>query len=481
MKLRSFILMLFLAVIGQSAFTPSVGATRRVAPTSVFAAAAQPAGPQQPLEPLTKGQVMDLVKAETETPELVKLIRDHGINFDLTDDYLQALRSAGAQEPVIQALRAARPKPLSKQQVLQLVAGHVASERAAMLVKQHGIDFVADERYLQTLRLAGAEETLIAALREAGKAVTAELVVATTPGAAVYLDGELQGHASDQGKLTIEAKPGDHGLKVSLKGKKDFEQSVTLAAPRATKVDARLEDIGPAPGQVRENPKDGLKYVWIPPGTFMMGCLPQDGCYLDEEPAHQVSITRGFWIGQTLVTVGAYKRFAGATGRQMSSGPTYNNGWANVSMPIDDVSWNDAQAYCGWAGGRLPTEAEWEYAARAGSTEARYGPIDDIAWYSQNSGGQPHEVGQKRANGFGLFDMLGNVSEWVNDWYGEHYYQNSPSQDPQGPPSGQERVLRGGCYNCGANFVRASCRAKTLPEGRVGNFSFRCAAQVGNP
>jgi formylglycine-generating enzyme required for sulfatase activity len=482
MKLRSFILMMFLAVIGQSAFTPSVGATRRVAPTSVFAAAAQPAGPQQPLEPLTKGQVMDLVKAETETPELVKLIRDHGINFDLTDDYLQALRSAGAQEPVIQALRAARPKPLSKQQVLQLVAGHVASERAAMLVKQHGIDFVADEEYLKTLRLVGGDDTLIAALREAGKAVTAELLVATSPDAEVYLDGELKGHADAQGQLTFKSTPGPHAVKVSLKGKKEFEQSVILPVGQATKIEARLEDIGPALGQVRENPKDGLKYVWIPPGTFQMGCSPGDNeCHNDEKPAHQVTITRGFWIGETPVTVGAYKRFAGATGRQMPPTPSFNSGWTNENMPIVIVTWDDAQAYCSWAGGRLPTEAEWEYAARGESTEARYGAIDEIAWYGQNSGGRTHDVGQKRANGFGLYDLLGNVWEWVNDWYDEHYYQSSPSQDPQGAASGGRRVLRGGCWYLTTRDVRVSGRGWNVPADRNNNIGFRCAEEVDIP
>ena len=195
----------------------------------------------------------------------------------------------------------------------------------------------------------------------------------------------------------------------------------------------------------------------------MMGCSPGDNeCYDDEKPPHQVTITKGFWLGQTEVTVGAYKRFAGATGRQMPPEPDFsgrplNPGWGDEAMPIVDVTWDDAQAYCSWAGGRLPTEAEWEYAARAGSTAARYGDLDEIAWYADNSGRQRldsariwnedqvnygkrlnengngmHEVGQKRANGFGLYDMLGNVWEWVNDWYDENYYQNSPSQDPQG-------------------------------------------------
>ena len=425
---------------------------------------------------------MDLVKAETETSELVKLIHDHGINFDMTDDYLQALRSAGAQEPVIQALRAARPKPLSKQQVLQLVAGHVASGRTAMLVKQHGIDFVADEEYLKTLRLVGGDDTLIAALREASEAVPAELVVATSPDAEVYLDGELKGHADTQGQLTFKSAPGAHAVKVSLKGKKELEQSVILPAGQATKIEARLEDLGPSPGQARVNSKEGLKYVWIPPGTFMMGCSSGDNeCNSDEKPAHQVTITKGFWMGQTEVTVGAYKRFVAATGQQMPFAPSFNSGWTKENMPIVDVTWNDAQAYCGWAGGRLPTEAEWEYAARAGGTEARYGPLDEVAWYDQDSGNQSHDVSQKRANGFGLHDMLGNVWEWINDWYDEHYYQGSPAQDPQGPASGTLRVLRGGSWSASSRVVRVSIRLRFVPTIRLNYYGFRCGGEVINP
>ena len=371
-----------------------------------FAVIGQAATPPQASGPLTKDEVMNLVKYGMSGADLAKKIMDLGIDFDLTDDYLQALRQAGAQDAVIQALRAARPKPLTRDQVGKLVAGGVPSQRAAVLVEQHGIDFFPDEEYLKTLRLAGADDTLITALRK----------------------------------------------------------------------------LGPAPGTVKTNPKDGLKYVWIPPGTFMMGCsLGDTECLDDEKPPHQVTITKGFWLGQTEVTVGAYKRFAAAIERQMPDAPTFNSGWANDSMPIVNVNWNDAHDYCTWAGGRLPTEAEWEYAARGGHTEARYGSLDEVAWYSSNSGGQTHPVGEKRANGFGLYDMLGNVWEWVNDWCDQNYYQNSPPLDPSGPMSGQQRVLRGGSWGVDPRVVRVSNRGGCNPAGRYDDDGFRCAREVFAP
>jgi formylglycine-generating enzyme required for sulfatase activity len=234
------------------------------------------------------------------------------------------------------------------------------------------------------------------------------------------------------------------------------------------------------PQQVRENSKDGLKYVWIPPGTLMMGCSPGDHeCYESEKPAHHVSISKGFWLGQTPVTVGAYKRYAAATRRQMPPALTSDNGWANKNMPMVMVSWEDAQAYCGWIGGRLPTEAEWEYAARGGRAEARYGSIDEIAWYDQNSNHKPHEVAQKHPNSFGLYDMLGNAWQWVNDSYDENYYQNSQSQDPAGPATGEYRVLRGGSWFDSRRGARASCRNNYGPPvGRGVNTGFRCGGEV---
>jgi len=236
----------------------------------------------------------------------------------------------------------------------------------------------------------------------------------------------------------------------------------------------------PAAGTVRVNPKDGLKYVWIPPGVFMMGCSPGDTeCAEDEMPPHQVTITKGFWMGQTEVTVGAYKRFAGSTGRQMPPAPNFNRGWANENMPIVDVTWFDARDYCGWAGGRLPTEVEWEYAARGGSTGAWYGSLDEVAWYIGNSGRHTHPVGQKRANGFGLYDMVGNVVKWMNDWYLGDYYQNSTSQDPAGPASGPFRVVRVGSWADNPREVRVSARSAADPADRGdGVLGFRCGREV---
>jgi hypothetical protein len=145
--------------------------------------------------------------------------------------------------------------------------------------------------------------------------------------------------------------------------------------------------------------KDGLKYVWISPGAFTMGCSPGDNqCDGDEKPPHPVTITKGFWIGQTPVTQEAYKRVTGKS-------PSHFQG---ASLPVEQVSWDDAVGYCRAVGLRLPTEAEWEYAARAGSASARYGTLDDIAWYSANSGARTHPVAQKLPNAWGLYDMLGN-------------------------------------------------------------------------
>ena len=233
--------------------------------------------------------------------------------------------------------------------------------------------------------------------------------------------------------------------------------------------------------EVRRNPKDGLMYASIPAGSFRMGCSDGDKeCYEDEHPAHSVQITKSFWMGQTEVTVDAYQVFSRVKGFPVPPGQKGGH------YPVMAVIWDEADAYCKWAGGRLPTEAEWEYAARAGTTTARYGELDAIAWTRANSSAMLHEVATKQPNAYELYDMLGNVWEWTNDWYGAKYYEQSPEKDPQGPPVGDSlvdkssgadkptRAIRGGAWIGYPGVARASYRYWFVPSIRVANIGFRC-------
>jgi sulfatase modifying factor 1 len=268
----------------------------------------------------------------------------------------------------------------------------------------------------------------------------------------------------------------------------------------------------PEPGAKKTNPKDGAIYVWIPPGQFNMGCSAGDSeCENTEKPAHAVTISKGFWMAQTPVTVGAYKRYTQATGKPMPPerfGDRRMNARAgNDNIPAIGVTRDEAVGYCGWADMRLPTEAEWEWAARAGTTGARYGKLDEIAWYGDNSGSKridslalwkadqknyplellvngngPKPVAQKLPNAYGLFDILGNVWQWAGDWYSEKYYQVSEKQDPKGPPAGTMGVLRGGSWSVIPAGVRASMRGGLEPGLRGDNIGARCAGdEAGLP
>jgi formylglycine-generating enzyme required for sulfatase activity/uncharacterized caspase-like protein len=312
-------------------------------------------------------------------------------------------------------------------------------------------------------------------------------------GGELYIDGVNEGtFQAGQVFYGKQIAAGPHQIEVRKEGQQPIQEQIVVmpnqtiektysflsSTPRATApVVFKLD-----PESIRENAQDGLNYVRIPPGTFMMGCsLGDDECSGDEKPSHRVTLSKGFWMGQTGVTVGAYKRFAAAAGRPMPEAPAFNRRWANDNMPIVNVSWNDGRDYCTWAGGRLPTEAEWEYAARGESAEGRYGEVDEVAWYDKNSGGQTHEVAQRPANAFRLFDVLGNVWQWVNDWYDGKYYGNSPSQNPSGPTSGSRRVLRGGSWGSDASYVRVSDRTGSYPSGWSSNVGLRCVREVDGP
>jgi formylglycine-generating enzyme required for sulfatase activity len=232
-----------------------------------------------------------------------------------------------------------------------------------------------------------------------------------------------------------------------------------------------------------------LDLGWRPirPGTFTMGCAPSDRrCRPNEEPRHDVIISRPFEIMATEVTVGHFQAYSAATGYRMPRQPR----WHGATHPVVNVTWEELRSFCGWAGGRLPTEAEWEYAARGGqSTVYPWGDeFDPDRANGYGRGGadrwaETAPVGAFPPNAFGLFDVVGNVWEWVHDWYAREYYEISSNQDPTGPDEGSERGLRGGSWDNEGENLRVSFRLKFSPVARYNLYiGGRCARDVaGRP
>ena len=235
----------------------------------------------------------------------------------------------------------------------------------------------------------------------------------------------------------------------------------------------------------------GVKYRlrWIPPGRFLMGSPETEvGRWDDEGPVHEVELSAGYWLGETPVTQALWEAVMGGN-------PSYFRG---ATRPVEQVSFEDCQEFLGRLNqrvpgldARLPTEAEWEWACRAGTQTAtwlgdlrpgeeyaRAAVLERIAWYDETSGGETHPVGQKEPNPFGLHDMLGNVWEWCADWYDP--YQAGLQVDPAGPPAGSKRVVRGGSWYDVARGVRAAYRDWYGPGNRGGALGFRLAGGQGS-
>jgi formylglycine-generating enzyme required for sulfatase activity len=237
-------------------------------------------------------------------------------------------------------------------------------------------------------------------------------------------------------------------------------------------------------GSTQVSGKDGIVEVYVPAGEFTMGY--NDSSYPGERPAHKVTLDP-FWIDRTDVTNAMYAlcRKAGACQPPSSTGSATHSNYYGASQydnyPVINVNWNDAIAYCGWAGRRLPSEAEWEKAARG--PDGRIYPWGNAApdanlLNSDSKVGDTTEVG-KYSGGvspYGALDMAGNVWQWVNDWFDENYYANSPADNPLGPSSGQHRVLRGGTWSIYADFARSAFRSDFMPSSSSNNIGFRCAA-----
>ncbi len=250
------------------------------------------------------------------------------------------------------------------------------------------------------------------------------------------------------------------------------------------------------PGGVR------MEMVYVAPGSFQMGSENGED---DEKPVHKVTLTKGYWIGKYPVTQAQWNALVSAMevrfedGRPVAWFSKKGRGSDDVSgmdtsdFPMENISWFDCKALVDalnkvdregrrWS---LPTEAQWEFAARGGNKSRGYtysggNDLDAVGWYDDNSNRRTHAVREKdKGNELGIVGMSGNVWEWCNDWYGEDYYSRSPAEDPQGPASGGNRVLRGGCWFNFARHCRSAYRFRYFPVIRFNYFGFRLCCSAG--
>ncbi len=224
------------------------------------------------------------------------------------------------------------------------------------------------------------------------------------------------------------------------------------------------------------DPVTGMQFVLVKGGCFRMGEMNGEARE-DESPAHKVCV-ESFYIGKYDVTQSQWEKVME---------PDLEPSGAIADFPAVDVSWNDTQDFIARLNAksgrkfRLPTEAEWEYAARSGGKKELFSggmKPDSFAWYEGNSGKTPHPVGQKKPNGLGIYDMSGNVWQWVSDWYKDDYYGASPKKNPRGPASGSSRVVRGGSWNDDEWFARTTARNSKDPLHGDSTTGFRVVAPV---
>ncbi len=237
----------------------------------------------------------------------------------------------------------------------------------------------------------------------------------------------------------------------------------------------------------------GQTFVRINSGQFIMGTQNFDALTKEVEktriwrlkkelPAHKVSISRDFWLANTEVTQNIWYKV-------MGSKPGKEKRWARndwAELPVSRITWEMAQIFINQLNDmndgyhyRLPTEAEWEYAARAGTSGLRffdYDEMDEYAWYRFNSGDKPMPVASQKPNAWGLYDMLGNVWEWVEDSFSAKYYHVSPLVDPAGPDLVERKVMRGGSYHCTPERIRVGIRGSQIKEKTYSVLGFRLAA-----
>ncbi|MCG3157876.1 MAG: Hercynine oxygenase [bacterium] len=306
----------------------------------------------------------------------------------------------------------------------------------------------------------------------------------------VFIDGVRVGEIASRQPKDYPLEIGSHQIEV--RGASETQKATfTIAQGQTKEVTLRPSIKAPTvPQQASREPTKGPPegMVLIPAGSFLMGS--DDGAS-DEKPVHEVYVD-AFYLDQYEVTVAQYQSYLRATGR--SNPENWDEQLQNPNRPVVYVSWEDATNYAQWAGKRLPTEAEWEYAARGGNTgmagkpkynypwgndisptKANYDADGSRQWNWDNAKRYLRNVGSFSANGYGLYDMAGNVWEWCADWYADHYYSKSPKQNPKGPATGDYRVLRGGSWNLNPLNLRCAYRVRSFPSFRNFYMGFRCA------
>jgi formylglycine-generating enzyme required for sulfatase activity len=216
----------------------------------------------------------------------------------------------------------------------------------------------------------------------------------------------------------------------------------------------------------------GMRMVWLAPGSFAMGSPPGEPLRQDEEAPHRVTLTRAFRIAATEVTERQW----------LAVMPQGRSPQPGADRPLASVSWNEAREFClelsrkEGHSYRLPTEAEWEYACRAGVASPASKDLGSVAWYSENSDGAAHPVGIKAPNAWGLFDMLGNVAEWTMDAYGP--YPRQDATDPTAPAAGSTRVVRGGSWRSFLPAVRCAARVGTPESYQLEHVGLRVVEEI---
>ncbi len=305
------------------------------------------------------------------------------------------------------------------------------------------------------VRLVFDRTPLATVIRKVGDAFGAQIVLGASVDPAMAVTGAVEGRRPAEALRPVFAR---NGLWACLEG----AIVVVQQWPRY------LPPLGPVPGlRYRVSPTDDMPQVLIPAGEFVMGSPDGQGTGNDY-PQRKVYVS-AFWMDLHEVTVGQYNRFCQATGRQMDT--QYNK---DDRHPVVRVSWDDASAYATWAGRELPTEAQWEKAARGGTTTVyQWGDTFDVAKANNNQKGST-AVGSYAPNGFGLFDMAGNVWEWCRDWYETGWYGRMPGRDPVNTKPSSGHVIRGGSWSGDPFYLRVAIRARTSPTG-TDSAGFRCS------